>query len=249
MQLLLSFIFTAYFLVWTLLYAMFFVVACLVLPIRGRFALARVYAHAVLGGLRLLCGLRYEVRGAENFPDSAHVTLWKHASAWETVAQFVIGRPQSLVLKRELMWIPFFGWGLAQLRMIPINRSSGTSAVNLVINAGEQRLREGLSVLVFPEGTRVAAGETRKYGVSGALLASRAGVVVVPVAHDSGYSWARRGLLKRRGVITVSVGAPIAAAGRDPREINAEAQAWIEAELARIRAERDASARAASPAR
>lgn len=126
--------------------------------------------------------------------------------------------------------------------MIPINRAAGTSAVNLVINAGEQRLREGLSVLVFPEGTRVAAGETRKYGVSGALLASRAGVVVVPVAHDSGYYWARRGLLKRRGVITVSVGAPIVAAGRDPREINAEAQAWIEAEIARIRADRTAAA-------
>ncbi len=242
MQLLRSFIFTAYFLVWTLLYAMFFVVVCLVLPIQTRFALARIYAHAVLGGLRLLCGLSYEVRGRENFPDRAHVTLWKHASAWETVAQFVIGRPQSLVLKRELMWIPFFGWGLAQLRMIPINRSAGTSAVNLVINAGEQRLREGLSVLVFPEGTRVAAGETRKYGVSGALLASRAGAVVVPVAHDSGYYWARRGLLKRPGVITVSVGAPIAAAGRDAREVNAEVQAWIEAEIARIRAEKAARA-------
>jgi 1-acyl-sn-glycerol-3-phosphate acyltransferase len=242
MQLLRSFIFTAYFLVWTLLYAMFFVVACLVLPIQARFALARIYAHAVLGGLRLLCGLSYEVRGREHFPDRAHVTLWKHASAWETVAQFVIGRPQSLVLKRELMWIPFFGWGLAQLRMIPINRSAGTSAVNLVINAGEQRLREGLSVLVFPEGTRVAAGETRKYGVSGALLASRTGAVVVPVAHDSGYYWARRGLLKRPGVITVSVGPPIAAAGRDAREINAEVQAWIEAEIRTIRTAKEPSA-------
>jgi 1-acyl-sn-glycerol-3-phosphate acyltransferase len=239
MQLLRSFIFTACFLVWTLLYAMFFVVACLMLPIHARFALARVYARAVLGGLRLLCGLGYEVRGAANFPDTAYVTLWKHASAWETIAQFVIGRPQALVLKRELMWIPFFGWGLAQLRMIPINRSSGASAVNLVISAGEQRLREGLSVLVFPEGTRVPAGETRKYGVSGALLASRTGAVVVPVAHDAGYYWARRGLLKRPGVITVSVGPPIAAAGRDAREINAEAQAWIEAEIARIRARKD----------
>jgi 1-acyl-sn-glycerol-3-phosphate acyltransferase len=241
MQLLRSFLFTAYFLIWTLLYAIFFVIASAVLPIRGRFALARGYAYTVLGGLAVLCDLRHEVRGAENFPDAAHVALWKHASAWETVAQFIIGRSQSLVLKRELMWIPFFGWGLAQLRMIPINRASGASAVNLVISAGEQRLREGLSVLVFPEGTRVAAGETRKYGVSGALLASRAGVVVVPVAHDAGYYWQRRGLLKRRGVITVSVGPPIAAAGRDAREINAEAQVWIEAEIRRIRAEKDAT--------
>lgn len=246
MQLLLSAIFTAFFLVWTLVYAAFFVIACLFLPIRGRFALARVYAHSVLGVLGVLCGLRYEVHGRENFPDVPHVALWKHSSAWETVAQFVIGRPQSLVLKRELMWIPFFGWGLALLRMIPINRSAGASAVNLVISAGEQRLREGISVLVFPEGTRVAAGETRKYGVSGALLASRTGCLVVPVAHDSGYYWPRRGLLKRRGVIHVSVGPPIDASGRDAREVNAEVQAWIEAEIVRIRAVQDA--RAAAPA-
>lgn len=241
MQLLRSFLFTTFFLFGTLLYAIFFVIASAVLPIHGRFRLARGYAHFILGGLALLCGLRHEVRGAGHFPDAAHVALWKHASSWETVAQFIVGRSQSLVLKRELMWIPFFGWGLAQLRMIPINRASGASAVNLVISAGEQRLREGLSVLVFPEGTRVAAGETRKYGVSGALLASRAGVVVVPVAHDAGYYWPRRGLLKRRGTITVSIGPPIAAAGRDPREINAEAQAWIEAEIRRIRAEKDAT--------
>jgi 1-acyl-sn-glycerol-3-phosphate acyltransferase len=249
-QFLLSALFTVWLFVWTFAYAIFFVIASTVLPIRSRFALARNYAQSVLAVLGVVCGLRYEVRGIERIPAEPHVTLWKHSSAWETIAQFIIGGPQTLVLKRELMWLPFFGWGLAQLRMIPINRSAGTSAVNLVINAGEQRLREGLSVLVFPEGTRVAAGETRKYGVSGALLASRTGVVVVPVAHDAGYYWPRRGLLKRRGVITVSVGPPIQAAGRDAREINADAQAWIEAEIARIRAERGAPApaRAASPA-
>ena len=145
-----------------------------------------------------------------------------------------------MVLKRELMWLPFFGWGLAQLHSIPINRGAGASAVNQVVGKGIERLREGLWVLVFPEGTRVAAGETRKYGVSGALLASRAGCKVVPVAHDSGYSWARRGLLKNPGKIRVVIGPPIEAAGRDAREINAEVQAWIESKMAQIKAERDA---------
>ncbi len=236
MQLLRSALFTVWLFVWTFTYAVFFVIVSTVLPIRARFALARGYARSVLAVLARLCGLRHEVRGLERIPAEPHVTLWKHSSAWETIAQFVIGGPQTLVLKRELMWLPFFGWGLAQLRMIPIDRSAGASAVNLVVAVGEQRLREGLSVLVFPEGTRVAAGETRKYGVSGALLASRADCRVVPVAHDAGYYWPRRGLLKRRGLITVSIGPPIEAAGRDPREINAEAQQWIEQEIKRIRA-------------
>jgi 1-acyl-sn-glycerol-3-phosphate acyltransferase len=104
-----------------------------------------------------------------------------------------------------------------------------------VVHKGTARLREGLSLLVFPEGTRVAAGETRRYGVSGALLASRAGCVVVPVAHDAGFYWPRRGLLKKPGTITVVIGPPIAAAGRDPREINDEVQAWIEATIAQLR--------------
>jgi 1-acyl-sn-glycerol-3-phosphate acyltransferase len=236
MQWLRSLLFTVWLFVWTFAYAIFFVLASLALPVRARFALARGYARSVLSVLALLCGLRYEVLGGERIPAEPHVALWKHSSAWETIAQFVIGGPQTLVLKRELMWLPFFGWGLAQLRMIPIDRGAGAVAVHRVVAVGERRLREGLSVLVFPEGTRVAAGETRKYGVSGALLASRAGCRVVPVAHDAGYYWPRRGLLKRRGSVTVSIGPPIEAAGRDPREINAEAQQWIEQEIRRMRA-------------
>lgn len=241
MQLILSFVFTIFLFVWTFLYAIFFVIACALLPIRGRYALTRVYARSILGGLRLLCGLRFEVLGAENFPAVPHVQLWKHASAWETIGQFLVGPAKALVLKRELMWLPFFGWGLAQLRSIPIDRSSGTSAVNLVVGAGQKRLQDGLSVLIFPEGTRMAPGETRKYGVSGALLASRAGCLVVPVAHDAGFYWQRRGLLKKRGTIRVVVGPAIDAKGRDVREINAEVQAWIEAEIANIRAAKAAA--------
>ena len=228
--------FTAFMFAWTLAFAIFFVCVSWLLPLPRRFGLAAWYAGIMLRALRAVCGLGYRVEGLENLPAAPHVALWKHSSAWETFAQFLVGPPKVIVLKRELMYIPFFGWGLWQLRSIAVDRGAGASAVNQVVAQGTVRLREGLSTLIFPEGTRVAAGETRRYGVSGARLASRAGCVVVPVALDAGYFWPRRGLLKRPGTITVVVGPPIDAAGRDPRAINDEAQAWIESTIARLRA-------------
>lgn len=232
-----SVVFTAFLFAWTLVYAIFFVGVAWALPVPRRFALAAWYGDRVLRTAKAVCGLDWRVEGLENLPDTPHVALWKHSSAWETFAQFLVGPPKVIVLKRELMYIPFFGWGLWQLRSIAVDRGAGASAVNQVVQQGTARLQEGLSTLVFPEGTRVAAGQTRRYGVSGALLASRAGCVVVPVAHDAGFYWPRRGLRKSPGVITVVVGPPIAAAGRDPRVINDEAQAWIEATIARLRAD------------
>jgi 1-acyl-sn-glycerol-3-phosphate acyltransferase len=237
MQFVRSVLFTAFMFAWSLLYAMYFVVASPFVPLKQRFAMAAWYAHRMLGGLRLLCALDYRVEGLENLPAQPHVMLWKHGSAWETFAQFLIGPPKVLVLKRELILIPFFGWGLKLLHSIAINRGAGASAVNQVVNQGMERLAEGLSVLVFPEGTRMPAGETRKYGVSGTLLAIRAGCPVVPVAHDAGYYWPRRGLLKQPGTVRVVIGPPIETAGRDAREINTEVQAWIEAQVKRSQAE------------
>jgi 1-acyl-sn-glycerol-3-phosphate acyltransferase len=132
------------------------------------------------------------------------------------------------VLKRELMWIPFVGWGLWLLRSIAVNRGAGGSAVKGVLEQGRQRLAEGKWIVIFPEGTRMPPGETRRYGVSGALLAAENDRMIVPVAHDAGYYWPRRGLIKRAGTIRVVIGPPIRAAGRDPRDVNAEAQQWIE---------------------
>jgi 1-acyl-sn-glycerol-3-phosphate acyltransferase len=235
MQWLRSLVFTAFMFAWTFVYAVFFVSVSWLFPVPVRYRLAAWYAARLLGGLRVTCRLDYEVSGLENLPAEPHVMLWKHASAWETFAQFLVGPPKVLVLKRELIFIPFFGWGLAQLRSIAIDRGAGASAVTQVINQGSARLKEGLSILVYPEGTRVPAGEIRKFGVSGALLASRAGCLVVPVTHDAGYYWSRRGLLKKPGTIRVVIGKPIQAAGRDPREINAEAQQAIVSTLAEIR--------------
>jgi len=229
-----SLVFTAFMFAWTLLYAVFFVFAAPLIPMRRRFDLVRWYGARMLDGLRLICHLRFEVSGLENLPAEPHIAYWKHSSAWETFAQFLIGPAKVIVLKRELMYIPFFGWGLALLRSIPVDRGAGAAAVNQVVQRGTQRLQEGLSVLIFPEGTRVAAGETRRYGVSGALLASRSGYPIVPIAHDAGYYWARRGLLKKPGTIRVVIGPPLATAGREPREINDEAQRWIEETLRRL---------------
>lgn len=224
-----SLCFTTFFLLWTFLYGIFFSVACLLLPFRGRFELARVWARVILTVLRWTCRLDYRVEGCENLPAGNHIALIKHSSSWETVAQAVLLPPHVWVLKRELTWIPFVGWGIRLLRAIAIDRGSGQTAVRGVLEQGKARLAEGEWIVIFPEGTRMPFGETRKYGISGALLASETGCLVVPIAHDAGYYWPRRGLIKRPGTIRVVIGPPITAAGRNPRQINAEAQAWIEA--------------------
>ncbi len=229
MLLLRSLAFTSFFILWSFLYACCFVLAAPLLPFNRRFALARAYARSVLVVLRWSCGLDYRVEGRENLPAGNHVALIKHASTWETVAQMVLLPPQVWVLKRELTWLPAFGWGLMLLRSIAVDRGAGSSAVRSVLQQGKARLAEGKWVVIFPEGTRMPPGETRRYGVSGTLLAAENDRYIVPVAHDAGYFWPRRGLIKRPGVIRVVIGPPIVAAGRDPREVNAEAQAWIEA--------------------
>jgi len=235
MLLLRSLVFTGFFILWSFLYACFFVLAAPLLPFVRRFALARAYARSVLVVLRWTCGLDYRVEGQENLPAGNHVALIKHASTWETVAQMVLLPPQVWVLKRELLWIPFVGWGIRQMHAIAIDRGSGPSAVRQVVEKGRRYIERGIWVMVFPEGTRMAAGETRKYGTSGALLAREAGCLVVPIAHDAGYYWPRRGLLKRRGTVDVVIGRPIDPTGRDPRDVNDEAQRWIEATIADLR--------------
>jgi len=229
MQRLRSLLFTTLFFTFTVLYAVFFILASLVLPWRLRFALARVWSRILLGLLRAICGLDYRIEGQQHIPDGAHVALIKHSSAWETIAQALIVPPQVWVLKKELLWIPFVGWGLRRLQAIAIDRSAGGTAVRQLIDQGKQHLQRGHWVVVFPEGTRMPAGQTRRYGVGGAALAVEAGVLVIPVAHNAGYFWARKGLLKKPGTVRVVIGPPIATAGRDPRDINDEAQAFIEA--------------------
>jgi 1-acyl-sn-glycerol-3-phosphate acyltransferase len=229
-QLIRSLLYTTYLFVSTFLFA---IVVLLLswLPGQKLYGVARAWSLSQLWMLKALCGLSYRVEGLEHLPEGAHVSMWKHSSAWETIAQASIFPPQSWVLKRELMWIPMVGWAVKCLKPIAINRKAGATAVNQVVEQGKARLAEGLWILIFPEGTRVASGETRKYGISGALLASRAGCKIVPVAHNAGVYWPRRGWLKRPGVIQVRIGPPITTAGREPRELNEEVRAWIEAQV------------------
>ena len=228
LQLLGSVFFTVFLFAWTFLYAIPFVLMCLMLPFPRRFALVRFYARCLLSVLSFSCGLRYRVEG-EPLPPGAHVAMWKHSSSWETIAMMVVFPRQVWVLKRELLWIPFVGWGVKLMHAIGIDRKAGHSAVSQVIEQGQQRLAEGDWVIVFPEGTRMPLGETRRYGVSGTLLAARAGRLVVPVAHDAGRYWPRRGLLKKEGTIRVVIGKAVDPAGREVREVNTEIQDWIEA--------------------
>jgi 1-acyl-sn-glycerol-3-phosphate acyltransferase len=237
MQLIGSVAFTAFLYVWTALYAIVLIVLAVFLPFPRRFGLVRNWAASLLKVLGWTCRLSHTVEGLEGLPEGCHVALWKHSSSWETIAMIVIFPRQVWVLKRELKWIPLVGWCIRLLHAIAIDRGSGRVAVNQVIEQGKQRLAEGDWVMIFPEGTRTAPGETRRYGVSGALLAAAAGTQVVPVAHNAGYFWPRRGLRKRRGRIRVVIGPPIDCTGRDPREVNEEAQRWIEAQVAKLAAD------------
>jgi 1-acyl-sn-glycerol-3-phosphate acyltransferase len=232
-QLLRSVLFTTYLFLST---PVFSLVILLVfwLPYRHRYKLARTWAGSVLWMLKFLCRLDFVVEGRENIPPGNHISMWKHSSSWETIAQMVVFPPQAWVLKHELLWIPFVGWAIKLMRPIAIDRGSGALAVKQVVAQGKQRLDEGMWILFFPEGTRVAAGTTRKYGISGALLATETGRVVIPVAHNAGTFWPRRGLLKKPGTIRVLIGPPIEPNGLDPRELNERVQAWIESTLQRL---------------
>ena len=169
-----SLFFTGFWFAWTFLYAIPFAIVCLVLPFPRRFALARVYATVVLWVLKWSCGLTYRIEGAP-LPQGCHVALWKHSSSWETMAMMVVFPRQVWVLKRELLWIPVVGLGVRQLHAIAIDRSAGHSAVAQVIEQGKARLEEGDWVMIYPEGTRMPVGETRRYGVSVTLLAAERG--------------------------------------------------------------------------
>ena len=233
MQLIRSLFFTAFMMVSALAFGGFMTL-CFWSPYRTQFGIARSWARLQFWLLEKVCGLSFTVEGRERIPAGNHIVMSNHTSAWETIAQFLIFPPQVWVLKRELLWIPLIGWGLKLLRPISINRGAGHRAVNQVIEQGKERLADGLWIIIFPEGTRVVAGETRKYGVSGALLATETGKFVVPLSHNAADFWVRRGLLKKAGIIRVVIGEPIAPAGKDARELNDEVRRSIEAGLARI---------------
>jgi len=212
------------------------IVALLVWPFGSdySYAVARNWSTLVAFLAEHICGLKYKTEGIDNFPDNSCVVFLKHSSAFETYMQLVLFPRSCWVLKRELLWVPFFGWTLIPLKAIAIDRSKGKTAVSQVIDQGKQRLTEGINVSIFPEGTRMPPGETKRYGKSGVLLAQEAHCLIVPIAHNAGYHWPRRGFSIKPGTVTFVVGKPIDPTGRDPRSVNDEIQIWIEAEIERI---------------
>ncbi|MDA1117979.1 MAG: lysophospholipid acyltransferase family protein [Proteobacteria bacterium] len=198
------------------------------LPRLARYRVISGWSRLVLQLSRALCGIRWQVEGREHLPARPAVILAKHQSAWETLAFQHIFPPHVMVLKRELLWIPFFGWGLALMSPIAINRARGRAALRDIARRGKERLAQGFWVIIFPEGTRVRPGERRDYQQGGAWLAAQCGVPVVPVAHNAGRLWPRNAFFKRPGTVTVRIGPPIETAGREVKQISAEVEAWIE---------------------
>ncbi len=205
------------------------------LKFERRYAVITTWTRFNLWWLACTCGLRHEVRGTENIPATPGVILCKHESAWETLALQTVFYPQSWVLKRELLRVPFFGWGLRLLRPIAIDRTAGREAVKQLIAQGRDRLDAGSWIVVFPEGTRVAPGMTRPFQKGGAVLAKRTGVTVTPIAHDAGDFWSRRSFLKFPGTIRLVIGPGIDTRGLSSDEINAQAKAWIDEQMASLR--------------
>lgn len=206
-------------------------------PHRWQWAVAEAWAHGNLWAGRFFCGLDVVTEGSENLPQRASVAMIKHTTAMETYWQIAALPAQAWVLKKELTRIPLFGWGVGLvMQPIAIDRKAGASAVKQVIEQGRNRIERGLWLTIFPEGTRMPPGETRRYGVSGAAVAVETGCPVVPVAHNAGDFWPKRGLRKYPGRVRFCIGPPIDPAGLTPKEVNALAQDWIENKMREISA-------------
>jgi 1-acyl-sn-glycerol-3-phosphate acyltransferase len=201
-------------------------------PFFVRNKISVIWSNFNLWMLKHICGLDYRVSGAENIPDEPCIFLVKHQSAWETIALFSIIPHQVVwVLKRELMWLPIFGWALALNRPIAIDRSAGRAAVKEMIEKGKARLDKGHSVIIFPEGTRVAPGVKKRYGIGGSLLAEKSNHLVVPICHNAGIFWRRRDICKYPGTVDVVIGKPYRTDDSTAQEINHHVEAWIESTL------------------
>ena len=202
------------------------------LPYNQRFYITSRWNVFVTWCAKVLCGIRYQFKGYENLPDAPVILLSKHQSAWETIALLpAMPRPLVFVFKREILYIPFFGWGMALLRMIPIDRSQGVSAFRQVVVQGKRRLADGQWIIMFPEGTRMPVGSKGKFKTGGTRLAIETQAAVVPIALNSGECWPKNSFIKRPGLITVSIGKPISPENHTADSLMHEVENWIESEM------------------
>ena len=206
----------------------------LAVPFPARFRLVSNWARFILWWLRVTCRIDGDIEGLENITDQPAIIMCKHQSTWETLVIQILFPPQVWILKRELLWIPIYGWGLATMRPIAIDRSLGVRSLKQIVRQGTERLNAGLWVVVFPEGTRIAPGKRQKYHPGGGMLAEKSGYPVIPIAHNAGYLWPRNGFLKRPGTIKMVIGPPLQPRGKKAAQITREAEEWIEAAVAAL---------------
>lgn len=217
-------------------------------PVGGLFGfhaaawMARTYTRVMLKWVEWSVGIDCDVQGWENVPDFPVILMAKHQSAWETLFMESRFPPQCWIVKKQLLWLPFVGWSLMAIRAIAIDRSSGQSAREQIVEQGARRLKQGMWVSIFPEGTRVAPGKPGRYGIGGSLLATRTGTPILPIAHNAGEYWPRYAFRKRPGTIKVVIGPLIQTAGRDVLSVNNEVQGWIEGQMRSISPDRYAEA-------
>ena len=212
----------------------FLVLAMAPFPRRTRHRVIAAWPAFAAWLAQYVLGIRYEVRGRENIPSEPVVILSKHQSAWETLAYSAIFPPHVYVMKRELLCLPFLGWGLALMSPIAINRGNRKAAMARMITLGGERLKQGFSIMVYPEGTRIPVGQRGTYRQGGAVLACNNGARVLPVAHNAGLLWPKNSFAKHPGKVTVVIGPPIETAGRKPDEVMRQVETWIENEVQQL---------------
>jgi len=204
------------------------------LSFKTRYYIVTRWTAFNLWWLKICCNVQYKVEGLDNIPDEACIVMCKHQSAFETLALQLIFVPQVWILKRELLKIPIYGWGLASMQPIAIDRGSAIKSFRQIVTQGSQRLKENLWVIIFPEGTRVAPGEKGTYLPGGGMLAVKSGANVIPVAHNAGYLWSRNSLIKRPGIITLVIGPVIESANKSAKQITEEVETWIETTISSL---------------
>ena len=226
----------AFWIVFPISIVIFSILLLLTLPVSlaKRWAFLQIWVKFILWWLKVTCKLSHEIQGTEHITTEPGIVFAKHQSTWETIALQAIFPLQAWVAKRELMWIPFFGWGLALMKCIHIKRGTGRAAVKQLVTQGKARLDDGIWIVIFPEGTRIAAGQKGRYRIGGAVLAEQTGYPIVPVAHNAGEYWPRRSFIKRPGIIQVRIGKPITTDGKTAQELLDEASSWIEDRMAEI---------------
>ena len=204
------------------------------MPLWFRMGIVKIWIGWSLACLRLTCGLGFRVEGRENIPENGFIVMSKHSSTWETIAIQRFFRPMVWVVKRELTWIPFFGWALKAMNAIALNRGTGRKAIAQLINESQRHMDSGRILMLFPEGTRVLPMQSKPFKMGGAIVSQRTGYAVLPIAHNAGEFWPRHSWIKWPGTIRVVIGPPIEPEGKKPEQIIGEVADWVNRECERI---------------